>query len=53
MEVLKELQELYRQRAILTQYHLWHPHFQKYCFKSVTIPLSPTICEYLLEDGVL
>ena len=24
----------------------------KYCFKSITIPLSNTFTEYLLEDGV-
>ncbi len=36
----------------MTQYHMWHPHFAKYCFKSVVIPLSGNFREYLLEDGV-
>ena len=42
----------YKLGASLTQYHMWHPHFSKLCFKSVMFKLSPRFIEYLLQDGV-
>ena len=44
--------DLYSQRAILTQFHLWYPYFKKYSFKAEVLELSPRFIEYLNKDGV-
>lgn len=45
--------EVYRQRALNAQYHVWHPKAKHLCFKSQIIKLSDLFTQkYLLSDGV-
>lgn len=45
--------EVYKQRAINAQYHVWHPKVKHLCFKSQIIKLSQLFTsKYLLSDGV-
>ncbi len=45
--------DIYRQRALEAQYHIWHPKLKHLCFKSTTVKLSRLFThKYLLADGV-